>query len=415
MKKLFTYLFAAIWTIISFNSYAQISSPLDVPNLAFWVDGKDINGTGIQPSNGSVVTTWVDKGLSGNNLTTVAGTVTFEETGFDGINPGLRFPITARMTASSPFSGNFQNEMTVFFINANETLTNNFSVNLNGTNIGSNIANGRFSFHTPFGSNNRVFFDAGACCGSTRLQGPFPNAVTETTLYTGLNDQPGNRQLLRIDGQAFAADSTGHNANVSGGIHIGDLPSGFTYDGRFAEVLIYDRALSLAEVQDVECFLLLKWKLSDAPAGCTVNVLAQKNVTVLDLPGYNGYALPGNDVIYTIRSTHESGPDLDAETVFIVDAIPSDVIFYNGDIDDGGPELNPVKFIDNGSGLTFDYATDVGFSNAATKPTDMAQCNYTPISGYDSAVTHICLKPSGSFNSGTPAPSFELSFRARIK
>ena len=101
--------------------------------------------------------------------------------------------------------------------------------------------------------------------------------------------------------------------------------------------------------------------------------------------------------------------------MFLVDAIPSEVIFYNGDIDDGGPELNPVKFEDNGSGLMFNYGSDVGFSNAAVTPTDFSQCNYVPAAGYDIAVTHICFQPSGTFNAGSPSPSFAVSFRAQIK
>lgn len=415
MRKSLTYPFCAFWLIVAPPISAQISTPLDVPNLLFWVDGKDINGTGVQPSDGSVITIWVDKGSGGNDLTTTAGTVTFEEFGFDGINPGLRFPLTARMTTPNPFAGPYQNEMTVFFVNANVSLTNNFSVSLNGSNTGSNIIDGRFSFHTPWRSNNRVFFDGGACCGSTRLENPYPNAPTETTLYTGLNDEPGNRQLLRLDGLAFDSDGTGHNANVSRGIHIGDLPDGHQYNGRFAEMLVYDRALTLPEVQDVECFLLLKWKLAAAPAGCSVKISAIKTIEPYITAGPASYALPGNDVLYKIKVTHESGPSLDADTVFITDKIPSELIFYNADIDDGGPETNPVQFSDSNSGLTFNYTTDVRFSNLPAKPTSMAECTYMPTSGYDPNIIHLCVRPSGAFASGTPDPSFEISFRAQIK
>ena len=401
-------------TVTLQTASAQISTPTDISNLVFWVDGKDINGTGVQPADGSVITTWIDKSPSGNNLTTQAGTVTFEELGFDGINPGLRFPVTARMAASNPFSSNFQDEMTVFFVNANVTLTANFSLSLNGTNQGTNSADGRFSFHTPW-VDNRVYFDASACCGTTRLRGSSPNTLTETTLYTGLNDLPGNRQWLRIDGQAFEDDTTGHNANVSRGIHIGDVPSSSTYDGRFAEVLVYDRALTLTEVQEVECFLLLKWKLGDAPTGCTVEISANKTVQPYITTGSEGYALPGTDVIYTISATHINGPSLDSETVFLADRIPSETIFYNGDIDDGGPEVNPVSFSSTASGLSLDYATDIAYSNLSIKPNNLTDCSYTPSAGYDSNVTYVCIQPTGIFNSGTPAPSFEVSFRTRIK
>lgn len=396
------------------TSFAQISSPTDISNLAFWVDAKDVNGTGTQPVNGSAVTTWVDKSSGGNNLTLQNGTVTFQQTGFDGINPGLRFPLTARMAASNPFGGTYQNEMTVFFVNSNVTLTRNFSFSLNGRRTSNNTSDGRFSFHTPW-NNNDVYFDAGSSSGTARLRADFPNAVSETTLYTGLNDQPGNRQYLRVDGVMLASDMSGHNANVSRGVHVGDILGSHAFNGRFAEILVYDRALTLNEIEDVECFLLLKWKPSAAQPACFPVIDAVKTAQPYDVSGTNAYALPGNDVLYTITATHESGASLDSETLFIVDSMPPEVEFYNADIDGVGPETNPVLFSDNGSGLTFDYATDVAFSNSVTKPTDMTDCTYIPASGYDPNVTFICIKPSGIFQFGDPSPSFSVSFRARIK
>ena len=409
---LLIWLFAALSAPLAF---AQISSPTDISNLRFWVDAQDVTATGVQPPNGSTVTQWIDKSGNGNNLTTQAGTITYEAAGFDGLNPGLRFPLVARMAAANPFTGNFQNEMTVFFVNANVTLTRNFSVSLNGTNQGRNIANGRFSFHTPWEPLNQVFFDAGACCGQTRLNAPFPNGATETTLYTGLNDEPGASQLLRVDGQPLDSDGSGHNANVSGGIHIGDLPGGIEYDGRFAEIVIYDRGLSLSEIQDVECYLLRKWKPSAAPSNCAPVITTSKTVTPFENSGAGSYALPGNDVIYTLSTIHEGGPDLDAGTIFLVDKLPAEVIFYNGDIDDGGPEINPVSFTTTGSSLSLNYGTDVGFSNLSAVPLMLGDCNYTPIAGYDPNVTFVCIRPSGIFNSGTPNPTFSAAFRAQIR
>ena len=414
-KKIVQFIFSA-WLLgsVTAPAHAQISSPTDVLNLVFWVDAQDVNGTGSQPANGAVISTWVDKSTGGNNLTTLDGTVTFEAAGFDGINPGLRFPLIARMGASNPFAGNFQDEMTLFFVNANVTQTRNFSVSLNGTNRSTNIADGRFSFHTPWSDDN-IYFDAGACCGSTRLSGPFPNAITETTLVSALNDAPGNSQLLRIDGQAFLEDMTGHNANVSRGVHLGDLPSNVQYNGRFAEVVVYDRALSLSEIQDVECYLLLKWKPLAAPSTCAAVIRASKTVTSYETTGASAYNLPGEDVVYTISITHEGGPDLDDGSVFLVDNLPSEVSFYNGDFDDAGPEVNPVIFSQTNASLTFNYATDVGFSDAATPPAALTDCSYTPAVGYDPDVKFVCINPKGAFASGNPDPNISVSFRARIK
>ena len=407
---------SAIYLTIALSSslaLAQISSPDDISGLVFWVDGKDVNGTGVQPANGSTITTWTNKGSAGSNLTTQTGTVTFEAAGFDGINPSLRFPLTARMAAANPFAATSQNELTVFYVLANVTQTRNFAVSLNGLVITEIGVNTRTSFHAPWVDDN-VYFDVAGTGGSSRVLGFYPNALTETSLFTGLNDEPGNRQWLRVDGQDVATDMSGHNARVGGGIHIGALSGTRPFDGRFGEVVIYDRALSLDEVQDVECFLLLKWKLPAAPAGCAVSVSAEKSVEVWDPASAGLYAIPGNDVIYTIAVTHESGPSLDSETVFLADSLPPDVMFYNGDIDDAGPETHPVKFVDNGSGLTFDYPADVGYFNGAAQPSDMAGCNYAPSPGYDPNVTFICIQPSGIFQSGTPDPSFSVSFRTRI-
>jgi len=394
---------------------AQIAAPSEVGGLVFWVDAQDVNGNGAQPANGSTVSTWVDKSGGGNNLTTAAGTVTFEETGFDGTNPGLRFPLVARMAAANPFSGNFQDEITVFFVNANVTLTNNFSLTLNGTNQGSNIADGRFSFHTPW-VNNQVYFDSGACCGSTRLQGTTPNSLTETTLYTGLNDEPGNRQWLRIDGQAFRADTTGHIANVSRGVHVGDVPSNQRYDGRFAEIVVYDRALSLAEVQQVECYLLAKWKPNAAPSGCIQPLDVAKTSQVWDPTGANLFSAPDNDVLYEIVVSKPAGVGATYESIFVVDTLPPEVSFYNGDVDDGGPESDPIAFSQTGTGLAFDYATDVKFSDSTTAPIDMTACNYTPtIDAYDPDVRYICINPAGELTGGVASDSFTVVFRAKIK
>ncbi len=409
---------AFIWTIgllVHSPAIAQITDPTVIPNLVLWVDGKDINNTGVQPANGALVTLWVDKSGLGHNLTAPSSQApTFEATGFDGVNPGLRFPYGKRMSGNSPFSTNYDDTISVFFVNANVTLTSNFALNLNGDNSGSNMANGRFSFHTPW-NNNVVYFDAGACCGTTRLSGPFPNAVTETTLYTGINDQPGARQLLRIDGQAFQADTTGHNARVSGGVRIG-ATSGKSYNGRFAEIVIYDRALTMNEIQNVECYLMLKWKPASAPLTCTPAVLSSvKTVSIWDPNGTGIYMVPGNDVIYAITATHESGGPTDIDSVVIIDKIPDNIVFYNGDIDDGGPETNPVKFTETASGLSLDYANDVKFSNQTTPPASLAACTYTPSAGYDSNVKYICINPSGSFQPGTPSPTFTVSFRGRIQ
>lgn len=147
----------------------------------------------------------------------------------------------------------------------------------------------------------------------------------------------------------------------------------------------------------------------------TASLDGQKDVEI-----YSGspsiYAIPGSDVIYTIQASNNGSGPVDADTLFLVDGIPPEVTFYNGDIDDGGPLTGVVEFTETGSGLTFTEATDLGFSNAATKPTSLAGCSYTPAAGYDPNVTFICLAPKGTMSEGTITPSeFAVSFRAALK
>ena len=147
---------------------------------------------------------------------------------------------------------------------------------------------------------------------------------------------------------------------------------------------------------------------ASAPA---TSLSANKSVELYDPQNLGLYAIPGNDVIYTISVANTGTGDVDSGSMVLFDNMPEDVVFYNGDFDDGGPETDPVIFQGAGSGLMFDYNTDVAFSNAATAPTDFASCTYTPASGYDPNVTFICLNPTGTMAGGS---SWSISFRSRI-
>lgn len=127
------------------------------------------------------------------------------------------------------------------------------------------------------------------------------------------------------------------------------------------------------------------------------------------------YAIPGSDVIYTIAADNNGSGPVDNNSMFLVDALPPEITFYNADIDDGGPLSGVIDFDAGDSGLTFTEATDLGFSNAATAPTSFAACNYSPSAGYDEDITYVCFAPKGAMSEGTiTASDFSVSFRARI-
>ena len=145
-----------------------------------------------------------------------------------------------------------------------------------------------------------------------------------------------------------------------------------------------------------------------------------KSMQIYDPNGLGLYAIPGNDVIYTISVSNSGFGPTDSNSVVLIDAMPSEVEFFNGDIDTGGPDTfpgtDPVGFtLANGASMTLDYAANVAFSNAATPPADFASCTYSPSAGYDPDVTFICFNPQGALGAGDPDPEFSVSFRARIQ
>lgn len=140
-----------------------------------------------------------------------------------------------------------------------------------------------------------------------------------------------------------------------------------------------------------------------------------KSSTVYAPTGTIPFSIPGNDMLYTISVANTGSAPTDANSVFIFDALPNTLTFFNGDIDGTGPLTGAVSFTQTGTGLTYVAATDLRFSNLAAAPASFAACTYTPAAGYDPAVRHICVNPKGAMQSGgSPTPQFNVQFRTRI-
>lgn len=140
-----------------------------------------------------------------------------------------------------------------------------------------------------------------------------------------------------------------------------------------------------------------------------------KSSSVYSPSGTMPFSVPGNDMLYTISVANTGSASTDANSVTVIDALPSTLTFFNGDIDGAGPLTGAVSFTQTGAGLTFTAATDLRYSNLAAAPATFAACTYTPVAGYDPAVRYICVNPKGAMLSGgSPTPQFDVQFRARI-
>jgi len=143
---------------------------------------------------------------------------------------------------------------------------------------------------------------------------------------------------------------------------------------------------------------------------------AVKTVAMFDPDNAGLFAVPGNEVIYTITVTNRGDGQTDNNALFLVDDLPDEVEFFTGDFDGvGGATGNSVLFEQNNANLNFDFGRDVGFSRSAVPPANFAACNDTPTGTYDATINFICFAPNGQMQSDNPDPSFSVSFRARIE
>ncbi|MEM8695935.1 MAG: hypothetical protein AAGE05_07915 [Pseudomonadota bacterium] len=189
------------------------------------------------------------------------------------------------------------------------------------------------------------------------------------------------------------------------GLNAGSAPGTYSFD--YTICLVSDPAVCRTATVQIT--------VTPAPS---ISVLKSSNI-FMPTAGGSGFSIPGEDVIYSIL-VENSGPGaVDNDTVFIVDAFPEELTFFNGDLDTGGPDIfastDPIVFEDSGSGLTFNYSADVAYSDQPTPPNVFADCNYVPAAGYDDNVTYICINPKGVFAAGAPVSSFRVFMRGRIE
>lgn len=125
-------------------------------------------------------------------------------------------------------------------------------------------------------------------------------------------------------------------------------------------------------------------------------------------------AIPGAIVQYMVSVTNQGIGTVDSDSLVVSDALPANVALY---VDTSGGD--PISFTNGStpSGLAYDYAADVTFSNQVGGGPPF---NYTPapdVDGFDAAITGYRVAPTGimSAASGGNNPSFNITLRVRIE
>ncbi|WP_181168204.1 DUF11 domain-containing protein [Cognatiluteimonas lumbrici] len=130
----------------------------------------------------------------------------------------------------------------------------------------------------------------------------------------------------------------------------------------------------------------------------------------------NPKAIPGALVEYQITVINPAVGPIDADTLFVTDALPENVALR---LDFDTPGSGPVSFAEGGgpSGLGYTFTSlasntdDIAFSNDGG-----TTWNYVPVAdaeGFDPAVDAIRINPKGAFEGG--GGQFTLKFRVKVQ
>lgn len=245
--------------------YYTAFRPTQIAGCVLWLDAADPAGTGVLPANGTVITSWFDKSLSGNTCSNAssANSPVLYSSILNG-NPVLSFtgPAVLNTTTSQWLDNtvmafpNTTNTIFALVYNDNST-TKSFTAN---NYIISGRADALISYSSYSGNNFATFIGSGSGWNDLNTNTPSRNmngvwALTGMTLNTNILTPYYNGTALNTKSGTMATTT---------GFIIGDAPAGYRgqcWNGYIAEILIYNSTLGTTQRQQVESYLSQKWGL----------------------------------------------------------------------------------------------------------------------------------------------------------
>ena len=228
------------------NAKWTISHPTGTSNStpSLWLDGKDPYGTGVTPSNGTIITSWKDKSGKGNTGL-AAGVVTYS----NGIVLTGSQYFTTTYTCGAPYETIF-----VVFSMANSN-TSGLSSLVDTTTTGGRS----FGISTQTSSNYTTLGNRSGVQASNTQWAVFSNTVSlAECIYTSSNI---NFFLNGTTGSSITSNYT----VVSGTTLIGSGSSiNNSFNGTIYEIMVYNTVIPLALRQQIENYLTAKWNIMPA-------------------------------------------------------------------------------------------------------------------------------------------------------
>ena len=235
-------------SVLRQNISLSLTNPLQLPGLIAWFDASDT--TTYTP--GASVTSWANKGSAGGNATTASGVSSTAAT-INGV-PAMSFAATAVMTVPSmTYTNASKSVFAVVTVGASGSARSFFAnsgaviklpqlfegaANLQYTTSSTNI------FLAPIGTTYQYSNTTSVLSGHNYL-------VTGTTYDGG----------LFVNGRLQILSTNAPQAFNTGTVTTATLGSATTTTFIMGEVLVYDSSLTPAQRQQVEAYLMFKWKV----------------------------------------------------------------------------------------------------------------------------------------------------------
>jgi hypothetical protein len=234
-----------------------ISIPTTIAGIQMWMDGADPAGTGVVPSNGSVLSTWVDKSgksfsATGVNSPTVVTNAVNSKSAVSYNGSSYSYSTVA--------SGTFSTAMNIFFV---------YKVN-GAVSYPAPVTRGQTNNGSPIDQYNVTRYLGGYSYNGYSSAWSHASA-TSTTLFTQLIQQsPSTTYNEYVNGSTTASLSvTGFSASDAASyVYIGTRDDKVTsFNGYMCELIIYNAMVGLAAQQKIEGYLAWKWGIQASLPG----------------------------------------------------------------------------------------------------------------------------------------------------
>ena len=227
--------------------YYTAFNPRSIGTCTLWLDAADPNGTGVRPSVGTTITTWIDKSGTSNHCT--SGTATFQTDSYGGY---INFTGSQSYTLTNS-NGVVNQYFTIFVAEQLQNYAGGESAFMGGTtgsanqNLHMRYVNGGGGMKFGFFAND---LDASLVA--------FTNNATQPIRVWSFSFTASSR-VIYLNGTSVASDS--NNTYISGwaGAQIGKMYGGQFYTGRMREVMIFSGTVDTTQRQQIESYLIQKW------------------------------------------------------------------------------------------------------------------------------------------------------------